>query len=128
MQVQYFERARFELHPELPAPYYVSLTLLGSLLTNGRAGAAFEPQPANAEPTARTVFPATRHTLGGAFGQFWMNNGQLQVFGNPISEEFSEVDPIDDRRYLVQYFERAVRVSPRVRRHAIRGAAGSSGR
>jgi hypothetical protein len=107
LQVQYFERARFELHPELPAPYYVSLTLLGSLLTDGRAGAAFEPQPANAASTVRAVFSATRHTLGGAFGEFWMNNGRLAVFGNPISEEFSEVSPIDGRRYLVQYFERA---------------------
>jgi len=107
MQVQYFERARFELHPELPAPYYVSLTLLGSLTTRDRAGAAFAPQPANAELTARTVFTATRHTLGGAFGRFWMNNGRLPVFGYPISEEFSEVNPIDGRRYWVQYFERS---------------------
>src|SRR5947209_1559175 len=26
MQVQYFERARFELHPELPDAFFVSLT------------------------------------------------------------------------------------------------------
>jgi hypothetical protein len=107
MQVQYFERARFELHPELPAPYYVSLSLLGSLSARDRPEAAFAPQPANAGPTARTVFTATRHTLGGAFERFWMNNGRLRVFGHPISEEFSEVNPIDGRRYWVQYFERA---------------------
>jgi hypothetical protein len=29
-RTQYFERARFEAHPELPAPYQVSLGLLGS--------------------------------------------------------------------------------------------------
>ena len=34
-------------------------------------------------------------------------NGQLPVFGYPISEEFSEVNAIDGRPYLVQYFERA---------------------
>jgi L,D-transpeptidase catalytic domain len=106
-QVQYFERARFELHPELPAPHYVSLTLVGSLLTRDRADAAFRPQPAQVGPIARIFFPATSHTLGGAFNEFWLQNGQLPVFGYPISEEFSEVNLIDGRPYLVQYFERA---------------------
>ena len=45
IQVQYFERARFEYRPELPAPHDVSLTLLGSLLTRDRTSAAFRPQP-----------------------------------------------------------------------------------
>jgi hypothetical protein len=106
-QVQYFERARFELHPELPAPYDISLTLLGSLLSRGRSEAAFAPQPAGVGPSARTFFPATGHTLGGAFGAFWLDNGQLAVFGYPISEEFYEVNAIDGQAYLVQYFERA---------------------
>jgi hypothetical protein len=106
-QVQYFERARFELHPELPAPHYVSLTLLGSLLTRDRADVAFRPLPADAGPSARTIFPATGHTLGGVFSEFWLQNGQLPVFGYPISEEFSEVNASDGRPYLVQYFERA---------------------
>jgi VanW like protein len=107
MQVQYFERARFELHPELPAPHYVSLTLVGSLLTKDRADAAFRPVSAEAGPSARTIFPATGHTLGGAFSEFWLRNGQLPVFGYPISEEFSEVNASDGKPYLVQYFERA---------------------
>src|SRR3954464_6067963 len=106
-QVQYFERARFELHPELPAPYYVSLTRLGSLLTRERADAAFIPQPAEIRPSARTLFRATGHTLGGVFNEFWLRNGQLAVFGWPISEEFSEVNALDGQPYLVQYFERA---------------------
>ncbi|HJZ47853.1 MAG TPA: VanW family protein [Roseiflexaceae bacterium] len=107
MRVQYFERARFELHPELPAPYYISLTLLGSILTRERAGPAFAPQPADTQPSARAYFPATGHTLGGAFGAFWLGNGQIAVFGYPISEEFHEVNQIDGKIYLVQYFERA---------------------
>jgi hypothetical protein len=107
MPVQYFERARFELHPELPAPYYVSLTLVGSLLTRDSAGAAFTPRPAEAGPSARTFFPATGHTLGGVFNEFWLHNGQLSAFGYPISEEFGEINAIDGRLYLVQYFERA---------------------
>ena len=149
MQVQYFERARFELHPELPVPYYVSLTLLGSLLMRDRTGAAFAPvdihslgtstrtnpdergyQPSvhvcprpfasnvgdceeflapqlASRPDPRTFFPVTGHTLGGAFGEFWLRNGQLSVFGYPISEEFHEVNALDGKSYLVQYFERA---------------------
>ncbi len=107
IQVQYFERARFELRPELPAPYYVSLTLVGSALTRDRTDAAFRPQPADSGPSARTFFPATGHTLGGAFNEFWLRNGQLPLFGYPISEEFSEINAIDGQTYLVQYFERA---------------------
>lgn len=106
-RVQYFERARFELHPELPAPYYVSLTLVGNLLTHDRSDAAFTPQPAEGGPRTRTLFNATGHTLGGVFSEFWLHNGQLSVFGLPISEEFSEVNSINGQPYLVQYFERA---------------------
>ncbi len=106
VQVQYFERARFELHPELPAPYYVTLTLVGSALTRDRTEAAFMPQPAEVGPSARTFFP-TGHTLGGAFSEFWLHNGQLAVFGYPISEEFSEINALDGQAYMVQYFERA---------------------
>jgi hypothetical protein len=105
--VQYFERARFEYHPELAAPHDVGLTRLGSLLTQDRGGAAFMPLPAPAEPGERTFFPATGHTLGGAFGEFWLQNGQLALFGYPISEEFREISAIDGWPYLVQYFERA---------------------
>ena len=149
MRVQYFERARFELHPELPAPYFVSLTRVGSLLASQRADAAFGPVDAHsagnrartnadergyqasihvcprpsassdedceellapqptAEPDPRAFFPTTGHTLGGVFGAFWRDNGQLALFGYPISEEFYEVNAIDGRTYLVQYFERA---------------------
>jgi hypothetical protein len=107
MQVQYFERARFELHPELPAPHDVTLTLLGNLLTCDRADAAFAPVRAEAESSARTIFRATGHTLGGLFSEFWLQNGQVQVFGYPISEELSEVNARDGRPYRVQYFERA---------------------
>jgi polysaccharide biosynthesis protein PslG len=36
--VQYFERARFEFHPENPAPYNVLLGALGRLAWEGRGG------------------------------------------------------------------------------------------
>ena len=40
--VQHFERARFELHPELPPEFYVSLTLLGQHFTEGRSEPGFQ--------------------------------------------------------------------------------------
>src|SRR6266545_6674614 len=106
MQVQYFERARLELHLELPAARQVALARLGSALTEGRTEPAFAPR-AGPEAADRTFFPATGHTLGGAFGSFWQARGQLPVFGYPISEEFAETSVADGRPYMVQYFERA---------------------
>jgi hypothetical protein len=106
LHVQYFERARVELHPELPPEHYVSLTLAGRLLTQQRTDAAFAPVAGATDPS-RDFFAETGHTLGGAFRYFWQQNGGLTVFGFPISEEFYEVNPIDGQEYLVQYFERA---------------------
>src|SRR5256885_2589807 len=64
LQVQYFERARFELHPELPPAFYVSLTLLGSHFTEGRSEPEF--QWLSSSPGGdRTFFPESGHSLGG---------------------------------------------------------------
>lgn len=102
MQVQYFERARLELHPRQE----VLLARLGSLLSEGRAGLAFAPL-AGAPNPKREFFPATGHTLGGAFGHYWRTQGALPIFGYPISEEFTEINAQNGNAYLVQYFERA---------------------
>jgi hypothetical protein len=105
-QVQYFERARFELHPELPPEFYVSLTLLGRHFTEGRGEPAF--QWLSAGPGGdRSFFPESGHSLGGAFRGFWQGRGGLPTFGFPVSEEFSEINPLDGMSYTVQYFERA---------------------
>jgi hypothetical protein len=106
MQVQYFERARFELHPELPPEFVVSLTLLGSYFTNGRTDPAFQWLSAAPEGN-RDFFPESGHSLGGAFRGFWQGRGGLAAFGYPISEEFTETNPQDGQSYLVQYFQRA---------------------
>ena len=106
MQVQYFERARFELHPELPPEFHVSLTLLGSYFTQGRSEPAFQWLVASPGGD-RHFFPESGHTLGGVFRTFWQQRGGLPVFGYPISEEFTEVNPLDGQPYLVQYFQRA---------------------
>jgi hypothetical protein len=106
LQVQYFERARFELHPELPPEFYVSLTLLGTYFTTGRADPAFQWLSAAPSPD-RDFFAESGHSLGGAFRGFWQGRGGLAAFGFPISEEFFEVSPQDGQTYLVQYFQRA---------------------
>jgi hypothetical protein len=55
-------------------------------------------------PTMQTVyFPQTGHHLSNRSGflNFWRANGQVHVFGYPLTEEFIE------RGRIVQYFERA---------------------
>ena len=103
--VQYFERARFEYHPENQPPYDVLLGLLGHTVTVGRAGQApFLPvQP----PPGAIYFPETSHTLAPEFVDYWRTHGGLPIYGYPISEPFSEVNLADGKSYLVQYFERA---------------------
>ena len=106
LQVQYFERARFELTPAAPPDQRLSLTRLGAILTEGRGEPAFAWLSAAPDP-ARDFFPQSGHSLGGAFRWFWQTRGGLGTFGYPISEEFHEWDPSAGQVYLVQYFERA---------------------
>lgn len=105
-QVQYFERARFELRPAAAPGSRLSLTRLGAILTAGRDEPAFNWLAASPDP-ARDFFPQSGHSLGGAFRWFWQTRGGLSVFGYPISEEFREWNPAAGQVFLVQYFERA---------------------
>ncbi len=99
--VQYFERARFEYHPDqLGKDGQVQLSLLGSQLAAGRAF------PEGSPDGGTMYFPETKHTLSGKFRQFWLKRGGLQVFGFPISEAFEEPGA-DGQTRLTQYFERA---------------------
>jgi hypothetical protein len=106
MQVQYFERARFELHPELPAPHYILLTHLGRHFSAGKTGPAFQPAAALGT-NGNVFFRETNHNLFGIFLTYWNSRGGLPVFGYPISEEFEEASPTDGVTRIVQYFERA---------------------
>jgi len=106
LKVQYFERARFELHPELPPEFYVSLTLLGRHFTEGRGEPGFQWIATN-PGGEHTFYPESGHTLGGAFRGFWQGRGGLAAFGFPISEELGEINQQDGQFYTVQYFERA---------------------
>ncbi|HEU4325039.1 MAG TPA: sialidase family protein [Roseiflexaceae bacterium] len=107
--VQYFERNRFEYHPEnRGTPYEVLLGLLGNQQTEARRAAGEAPFQRTTPPSQPDVrfFPETGHTLGGVFLAYWQRNGGLAIYGYPISEPFEEVNPEDGRTYVVQYFER----------------------
>ncbi len=99
-QVQYFERNRFEYHPENKDTQYA--VLLGAL------GLDFRKADLPASPLANAqYFPETGHNLSGAFKQYWETHGGLFVHGFPITEAVQEKSPTDGRVYTVQYFERS---------------------
>ena len=108
--VQYFERARFEYHPERKGtPYETELGLLGRQVTAGRGGErAFQAlDPATDRPDDARVFAETGHSLAGLFRQHWETTGGLMIYGLPISEPFQEAPLPGAEPRLVQYFERA---------------------
>ena len=103
--VQYFERSRFELHPEnAGTPFEVLLGQFGRLLYLTDPG---QPLATAAAPLPGAIyFNATGHNLRGDFLAYWEANGGLAQFGYPISEELRERLE-DGKEYTVQYFERA---------------------
>lgn len=116
--VQYFERERFEYHPEFKGtPYETELGLLGIDDANQRKltfNKTFQPA-ANNHQAGCTYFPQTQHNVCGDFASYWSSHGldfgdtgttfreSLALFGYPISEPFT--DP--QTGLTVQYFERA---------------------
>lgn len=110
-QTQWFERARFEQHPENAAPNDVLLGLLGVAAAKGRQNETpFKPvgNPGGGVPW----FKETQHTLGDtseggrAIATYWNNLGGLPQFGFPLSQPFMERNKDNGQTYLVQYFER----------------------
>lgn len=119
--VQYFERQRFEWHPEFRGtPYEVLLGRLGYEAAQRRGLLSTPPFQALPPTTQGTTncdfFPQTGHRLCFGFRDYWRSHGldfgdpgvsyreSLALFGYPISEEFT--DPATG--LTVQYFERAV--------------------
>ncbi len=98
--VQYFERARFEYHPELAGtPYETQLGLINDTLTAPRR--PFDgDEPFPSVPQHR-YFPETGHSVHYGFLQFWETQGGLDRFGYPISQEVVE------NGRTVQHFQRA---------------------
>jgi hypothetical protein len=105
---QYFERARFEHHPEFAGTEYeVLLGLLGTERTRDRMREpAFERVDEPRDTDDLDWYMETGHTLRGVFRDYWWDNGGLPIYGFPISEEFEEVSKTDGHTYVVQYFER----------------------
>lgn len=95
--VQYFERNRFEYHPEFSGtPFEVSLGRLGAQI----AGQTFPTAPAMDSQDGLQYFPETQHSISGPFLSYWESHGGLSIFGYPTSE------PFEEHGLLVQYFER----------------------
>ncbi len=100
-RVQYFERNRFEYHPENKGtPYEV---LLGVLGLEFRAADPPAPPP----PAPRLYFPETGHSMTGEFLKYWQGHGGLAVQGYPITEPVTEKSPTDGKEYTVQWTERS---------------------
>lgn len=107
--VQYFERARFELHPENQAPYRVLLGRLGfGSLIRRRSGA--EPILPNPDPYPPAPecgrFAETGYSTCPPFSAYWQRHGGLAVFGFPIVNMRQELNETDGSTYNTQWFER----------------------
>jgi len=116
-QVQSFERARLELHPENAKPYDVLLGRLGveRLEQQGRDWFTFPKTEAQADCR---FFPETGHNVCGAILAAWRASGlefdgkkgkteaeSLALFGLPLSD--AQTETIEGKDYSVQWFERA---------------------
>jgi hypothetical protein len=116
--VQYFERQRFEHHPENAGSIYeVLLGRLGAqiLELQGRNWHAFP----KASPTAPHYVPETGHAVAEVFWSYYTSHGldlgdpgtswreSVMLFGYPISPATMETNE-DGDTVLTQWFERAV--------------------
>ncbi|RLC61205.1 MAG: hypothetical protein DRI48_11020 [Chloroflexi bacterium] len=97
LEVQYFQRARMELHPYNPEPYKVLLGLLVDEL-----GYRF-PKATDIPPNGplHHYFAETGYVVSYAFLDYFREKGGLDIFGYPRSEFMYE------EGYIVQYFQRA---------------------
>jgi cyclophilin family peptidyl-prolyl cis-trans isomerase len=85
--------------------YSALLVMLGVVL--GTALQPFSYLQTFAQPGCQT-FKETGKTVCGRFLDYWQKNGGLAQQGFPLSNEFTEMNDLDGKTYLVQYFERAV--------------------
>ena len=106
---QYFERNRFEYHPEFAgSDAEILLGLLGTELTAPRRAAGERPFAPLVDPYEHSgqFFAQTGHTLEDEFLAYWEAHGGLAAYGYPISQPFREQNPDNGQVYIVQYFER----------------------
>ncbi len=94
--VQYFQKARFELHPDKPAGQRVQLTDLGEELYQLGAGTPIEDTSTDCR-----IFPETGYQVCRSFLEYFESRGGVAQFGYPISN--SEIL----NGITVQYFQKA---------------------
>jgi len=99
-QVQYFQRARMELHPDRPEGERVRLGNLGVELGYTQPPISLAEIPPSGHPDKR-FFSATGHTVTFAFLDFYDSNEGPVILGNPIAEWTIELNG-----RIAQYFER----------------------
>jgi glucose/arabinose dehydrogenase len=115
---QWFERERFEAHPENRAPYDVLLGRLGDELLR-RQGRVWQSFPKGQPQDGCQFFDTTSHTVCEPFLSYWRGHGlefdgrggtsypeSLALFGLPLSEPATETNSSGDS-VMTQWFERA---------------------
>ncbi len=103
---QYFERGTVEYTPGLG----IAFGRLGAEFIQGRYDPAFMPRTRDeygSDRDNRRFFAPTGHGIDGLFATFWSQNGDLGIFGFPLSEPTREVIGEKKEPMTVQYFERA---------------------
>lgn len=115
---QWFERERFEAHPENRAPYDVLLGRLGDELLR-RQGRDWQSFPKGQPRDGCRFFETTGHTVCEPFLSYWQSHGlefdgrggtsyeeSLALFGLPLSEPAIETNS-SGFTVLTQWYERA---------------------
>lgn len=115
--VQWFERARIELHPGNAAPYNVLLGRVGAERL-AQLGRDWSSQPPSQPQQGCRFFAETGRNVCEPFLAFWESHGReldgsqgvsdvesLALFGLPLTE--AQEEQIDGQTYTVQWFERA---------------------
>ena len=119
---QWFERNRFELHPEHAAPFDVLLGRLGDDALHEQ-GRDWRASPASRPQDSCLWVAQTGHNIcdqapGMGFKTYWTGHGlrnagldaygrSLALFGLPLTEAALERNAADGELYVTQWFERA---------------------
>lgn len=98
---QYFERVLVEY---LPDSGKVALAPLGSWFAE--VNGPYDSVSAFSSTTKKRFVASTGHSIGGGILQWYAANGDSEVFGAPISEEYAFTTK-DGRKVTAQLFERA---------------------
>ncbi len=105
---QIFTNAALQLRNDLAdTPYYVQPAPLGRDAAESLAFGGADSRTPGDPARMPVFFAASDHGIRGAFLDFWQRGGGVDVFGLPISEEFTG-RAADGQVRVLQSFERAV--------------------